>query len=620
MQQELRQSDLSPLDRSWWSALTSALLLILFGAAVLAIFFGAAAPLSSRAEKYLPLANGVTQSYRILTREGRVLYASRNTVRLPTNALRGLALDAFAVLIKATGLPTLDRTATLNALHRLDVVRMTFTLYDVTGTFTPTVGLLLVEPERIRQLTVNQLVFDPPLTLFDLRDTPGTQHTLSGTFANGVPYQITTTFDGWEGTDTPLGRLDDCIRIREQFQFGAQSRVARLWLCAGVGVAREEDGEPGAAPDERMELIGASTPALVKALAPLIPIPAGDDTRAELRDVFPQTVGGTLQPLWEYKEEYESEGITTPPLPVGNWLLFGTGNGALVALAREAREPRWRFQTGGGIYGAPVVANGIVYVGSADRKLYALNLRTGAFLWAFATRDAILASPTIVGDRVYVTSEDRTLYALEARSGELRWQFQTGGPIVTKPIVSEGVVYVGSDDGAVYALDAATGQVRWAFATEDAVTAPVTVANGLVYVGSHDKKVYALKTNPTRAGGEMLWSTDVLDNVTHAPVVAHGRVYVTVGDGVRALDATSGAPVWHYATPLARYGGLLVMGDTVVMTRAHDVIVLDAHTGAERGITAVADVSINASVSSDGAELYLAHFDGLLKVFGGKQP
>ncbi len=33
---------------------------------------------------------------------------------------------------------------------------------------------------------------------------------------------------------------------------------------------------------------------------------------------------------------------------------------------------RWRYQTGG-VYLAPVVANGVAYVGSVDGFLYALN-------------------------------------------------------------------------------------------------------------------------------------------------------------------------------------------------------------------------------------------------------
>jgi outer membrane protein assembly factor BamB len=34
---------------------------------------------------------------------------------------------------------------------------------------------------------------------------------------------------------------------------------------------------------------------------------------------------------------------------------------------------RWKYQTGGGMYLAPVVANGVAYVGSGDGFLYALN-------------------------------------------------------------------------------------------------------------------------------------------------------------------------------------------------------------------------------------------------------
>src|SRR5262249_16377623 len=56
----------------------------------------------------------------------------------------------------------------------------------------------------------------------------------------------------------------------------------------------------------------------------------------------------------------------------------------------------WAYPTMGIISTSPVVANGIVYVGSWDRSLYALDARSGKQLWSFATGGGISSSPAVV--------------------------------------------------------------------------------------------------------------------------------------------------------------------------------------------------------------------------------
>ena len=54
------------------------------------------------------------------------------------------------------------------------------------------------------------------------------------------------------------------------------------------------------------------------------------------------------------------------------------------------------------VYSSPVVANGIVYVGSEDKNLYAIDAVTGKEKWRFATGDHIYSSPSVAnGSRLY---------------------------------------------------------------------------------------------------------------------------------------------------------------------------------------------------------------------------
>ena len=79
------------------------------------------------------------------------------------------------------------------------------------------------------------------------------------------------------------------------------------------------------------------------------------------------------------------------------------------------------------VLSSPAVAEGVVYIGSADHNLYAVNASDGALRWKFATRGAVNSSPAVSDGLVYVNSLDGTFYAVDTSTGKARWQFKTGG-------------------------------------------------------------------------------------------------------------------------------------------------------------------------------------------------
>ena len=46
-------------------------------------------------------------------------------------------------------------------------------------------------------------------------------------------------------------------------------------------------------------------------------------------------------------------------------------------------ELLWKFKTGGPLHASPVIANGILYIGSTDGKLYALDAKQWGIRWVF---------------------------------------------------------------------------------------------------------------------------------------------------------------------------------------------------------------------------------------------
>jgi outer membrane protein assembly factor BamB len=67
----------------------------------------------------------------------------------------------------------------------------------------------------------------------------------------------------------------------------------------------------------------------------------------------------------------------------------------------------WSFKTGYFVDSTIAYSDGIVFVGSEDHSVYALNASTGAYIWSYKTGDQImLSSPIVAYGIVYIGSLD----------------------------------------------------------------------------------------------------------------------------------------------------------------------------------------------------------------------
>jgi outer membrane protein assembly factor BamB len=378
-------------------------------------------------------------------------------------------------------------------------------------------------------------------------------------------------------------------------------------------VGEVADETTDASGTRRSEIVAASVGSFLRGNAPVLPVTS---VNASLQRIFPNALEGLTVRVLDYKEPFESRGITTNVLPVGDTLLYGTASGALVAFDRPGERELWRFQTGDGIFSTPVVANGIVYFGSADKKFYAVRLSDGAFVWAFPMEDIASGSPVVRGDTVFIPSEDRHIYAVDADTGLLRWQFRSGSAFVAAPVLDNENLIVSNDDGGVFALNAISGALEWDFAAEKAITGAAAVQDGVVYFGSFDENVYALDA----ATGGMLWSEFVSDNVMEPVIVRDSKVYVTLPEEVLAIDVLSGKTVWRFDANRALYGAPVLMGEQLWVLGSSTLIALDANTGTLLQEVPTTDSSANTGLSSDGRELLAGFFGGELLSFAGVSP
>ena len=219
----------------------------------------------------------------------------------------------------------------------------------------------------------------------------------------------------------------------------------------------------------------------------------------------------------------------------------------------------WNFTTGGAVESSPVVANGIVYVGSDDGYIYALDASTGTKVWSYNTYGPVQSAATVLNGVVYVGGfHSHAVFALNASSGALIWNSPTISVYpneISSTSVENGLVYVcvrnGGYGGGLRVLNATTGDLVWTYAPKALVYSSPAVYDGIVYFGSDSGYMFALDA----VSGNLIWSCGILQNGTSSnsasqPIdcsvsVGDGLVYLgTAAQTVLALNASTGAFVW----------------------------------------------------------------------------
>ena len=294
-------------------------------------------------------------------------------------------------------------------------------------------------------------------------------------------------------------------------------------------------------------------------------------------------------------------------------------------------ELRWKFKTGGPLYASPVIANGILYIGSTDGKLYALDAKQWGIKWVFDAGEAIRYSATVLGDRVYFSARNNKVYALDAKTGEKLWEFKTKSWMDAPPIVVDNKVYIGAFPSKIYLLNARTGELEarrertvrirgteygcangvfrpvlpehnakvWRGYTVGSESYPAT-ANGTVYIGARDGRVHGFDS----ASQVETWVYQTGGFVDAAPAISDGILYAASGDGyvyafanVTEITATEETRRWgvvaHDAAP-------------VYATKDGMSVLLHLNDGTRLPIVQTSDESTpNARMAFDGYEVEL---------------
>jgi len=354
-----------------------------------------------------------------------------------------------------------------------------------------------------------------------------------------------------------------------------------------------------------------------------------------------------------------------------DWATFKANvgrSGFTESSAPESGHVFWKFQTGGAIVSSPVVADGIIYVGSTDGHLYAVKAASGSKLWSVQLGSGI-SSPTVASGKVFVTCKPGDIVALDMYSGTQVWRQPLGeesgfgSPLVVGSQVfvngnqtvhvfnvgvganlynvdvntrgSGGIAPLAYDGDLILAFrntgyvfgcngfEAANGNGRFWItigpSAVDTLKSGPAVSEGRTYAVSVDPEGYSI-VYALEAFGMRAWSQQ-LGGVTEAsPAVAYGLVYIPTDKNVCALNATDGAIKWSY--PVEGGGSVsspaVADGEVFFGLDNGYVYALDAYSGSLIWDCKTGGAVYSSPAISDGL-LFVGSNDGCLYAIG-RQP
>ncbi len=314
--------------------------------------------------------------------------------------------------------------------------------------------------------------------------------------------------------------------------------------------------------------------------------------------------------------------------------------------------PAWTAITAGPIFSSPVVANGILYLGSIELPgpvgyVSAFDAVTGTLIWMTPTGSKrgfppdlppIRPSPAVANNGfVYANGVDGHLYALDAAAGTLLWTTPVGfSSQCSSPTIANGVVYASAFFGGfikLIAFDAELGTPIWtsnlsAIGGNEAITSPA-VADDLVFlaVGGY---LFAV----TIRTGELVYRFDPSQGsgslyIHSSPAIVNQEAYVAAtGSGptsflttLYAVDSTRGSLLWEGGTVMGSTDSSPAVANGIVyigaadQLYAFDALSCKAAQGCDPLWTATTGGAITSSPTVANGVVYVGSADSKLYAF-----
>lgn len=354
---------------------------------------------------------------------------------------------------------------------------------------------------------------------------------------------------------------------------------------------------------------------------PLVPAWAKDVSEITFMDVFPR------------------EQLSSPVIADGV-LYVGSENAKFYSLKLDSGRVYWRYDAGYPIEAPPSVEGGAVCFGAGNGVMRCFDRAEGAELWSFQARSEILSSPVMRDGRLYFSSSDDRVYALSLKDGGRLWTynhstFQTVAPrVYSSPAYFEGRLYQLFSDGSLVCLSADTGKDLWSAKALKDFNQPFSrvrrtplVDNGLVYVidGSQSVVAYDASTGEAKNSFGLIKAHDFILHGARAMIIAGS-------DRIISVDRLSGEILWKKELKFNPVSAIFAAGDTLFVlsnyssaplglsflakTKGHIEALRLSDAGTLWGHDLYSTTSANASTSE--SHVAILTDEGVIDVFGPK--
>ncbi|WP_237465494.1 PQQ-binding-like beta-propeller repeat protein [Vibrio stylophorae] len=300
------------------------------------------------------------------------------------------------------------------------------------------------------------------------------------------------------------------------------------------------------------------------------------DAKAEVA----QSKENLMTPLWQVATEGQ---IWSSPAVEKGRIYVGSDDGDFYAIDQASQTVLWRFATQGKVRAAPALDAKHVYFSSDDGYLYALNKESGQEVWRFHLNDGDVprigpanhapwvfdyekSSPVLANGRLFIGSADQHFYAIDSQNGKQIWRIQTNGMVRATPSLGDKVVYISSWGGRVYQIDQTSGQINWQFDTGSPIVSRVVAVGDKLIVGARNGVLFALNAQGTEQWrftmpeGSWVESSAVVDSDQR-------HFYLGTSDAkiLYKFDSQTGKTIWQttlhgwiWGTPLLYQGQVYI--------------------------------------------------------------
>lgn len=159
------------------------------------------------------------------------------------------------------------------------------------------------------------------------------------------------------------------------------------------------------------------------------------------------TADGRL--LWERSQPAP---LLSTPAAIPGGIAVLARDGTLCALAPDG-QLLWQVDLGQECwYGAPLAAEGALFVATAGDSLWRLDAGDGRIVWRRNGLGPSYATPLLAEGRLFIGGNDGRLRVIGADSGDLLAEFAVGAPIQSTPVLLQGRLLFGARDSQLHAL------------------------------------------------------------------------------------------------------------------------------------------------------------------------